>query len=165
MLLLILLFNISGYFVTFKIAQHSVKKEIRRKIKSHLPETELAVFTFSIADLNKLEWEEKGKEFWLNGNMYDVVKKQETADSITFHCINDSQEKSLFANLEELINRQMNSDAQHNNTSLKKFQTDYFFIQTELQFSFTEICSLPIEMKDKLLKGYLHETLQPPEQA
>ncbi len=130
-----------------------------------MPETELTVFTFRIADLNNIEWEEEGKEFWLNGNLYDVVKKQETADSITFHCINDKQEKTLFANLEELITRQMNSDAQTNNTSLKKFQSDYFFIQTYLQFSFKEISCLPIEIKDKLLKGYLSENLQPPEQA
>ncbi len=130
-----------------------------------MPEAELAVFTFSISDLNKIEWEEKGKEFWLNGNIYDVVKKQETADSITFHCINDRQEKSLFANLEELINRQMNSDAQSNNTSLKKFQSDYFLICTELQFPFTEIRFLPIELKDKPLNGYLSESPLPPEQA
>ncbi len=130
-----------------------------------MPETELIVFTFRIADLNNIEWEEEGKEFWLNGNLYDVVKKQETADSITFHCINDKQEKTLFANLEELITCQMNSDAQTNNTSLKKFQSDYFFIQTYLQFSFKEISCLPIEIKDKLLKGYLSENLQPPEQA
>ena len=130
-----------------------------------MPETELTVFTFRIADLNNIEWEEEGKEFWLNGNLYDVVKKQETADSITFHCINDKQEKTLFANLEELITRQMNSDAQTNNTSLKKFQSYYFFIQTYLQFSFKEISCLPIEIKDKLLKGYLSENLQPPEQA
>jgi hypothetical protein len=165
LLLLILLFNISGHFATFKIAQRSIKKELKRKIKNRVPETELAVFTFSTSDLNKLDWEEKGKEFWLNGNLYDIVKKQETADSITLHCINDRQEKELFANLEELINRQMNSDAQSNNTSLKKFQSDYFFIQTVLQFSFTEICFLPIDPEDKLLKGYLSETLQPPEQA
>lgn len=165
MLLLILLFNISGHFATFKIAQRSIKKELKRKIKNRVPETELAVFTFSTSDLNKLEWEEKGKEFWLNGNLYDIVKKQETADSISFHCINDRQEKELFANLEELVNRQMNSEAQDNNTSLKKFQTDYFFIQTELQFSFTEICCMPIEMKDKLLKGFFSESLQPPKLA
>lgn len=165
MLLLILLFNFSGHFVTFKITQRSIKKEIKRKIKNHLPETELAVFTFSLSDLNKIDWEEKGKEFWLNGNMYDVVKKQENADSISFHCINDKQEKELFANLEELINRQMNSDAQSNNTSLKKFQSDYFFIQTELRFSFTETDNVTVETEEKLLKGYLSKTLQPPEQA
>ncbi|MCG3166528.1 MAG: hypothetical protein POELPBGB_02307 [Bacteroidia bacterium] len=165
MLLLILLFNISGHFVTFKLSQHSIKKEIKRKIKSHVPETELTVFTFSIAELNKLDWEEKGKEFSLKGNMYDVVKKQQTADSITLYCINDIQEKSLFANLEELINRQMNSDERSSNISLKKFQTDYFFIHTELQFSFTGICSLPVEITDKLLKGFLSDTLQPPKQA
>ncbi len=130
-----------------------------------MPKTELAIFNFSISELNKIEWEEKGKEFWLNGNLYDVVKKLKTAESVTFHCINDNQEKELFANLEELINRQMNSDAQSNNTSLKKLQSDYFFIQTVLQFSFAEICFLPIEPEDKLLKEYLSETLQPPEQA
>jgi hypothetical protein len=163
--MLILLFNISGHFISFKIAQQSIKKEIKRKIKNHLPETELAVFTFSISDLNKLKWEETRKEFWFNGNLYDIVKKQEDAGTITFYCINDRQEKSLFANLEELINRQMSSDNHTNNTSVKKLSTDYFFTQTELWFSFKEIYNVTVETEKKLLRGYLSETLQPPELA
>lgn len=165
MLLLVLLFNISGHFVLFKLYQHSIKKEIKRKIKNNVPETELTFFTFSVSDINKIEWEKKGKEFWLRGNLYDVVKKKETNDSITFYCINDRMEKELFANLEEQINRQMNSNAHSNNTPIKKLQSDYFFSQNELQFSFTKIHCLQLQMKDQLLKGYLSETLQPPEQA
>ncbi len=161
----ILLFNISGHFLTFITSQYSVKREMKIKIKNQLPETELTIITFNIAELSNINWEDNGKEFWHNGNLYDVVKKVETAGSVTFHCINDMQEKTLFANLEELINRQMNSDAQNNNTSLKKFQSDYFFIQTELQFSLIEISFLPTELKDRLLKGFFSESLQPPEQA
>jgi hypothetical protein len=164
-LLAILLFNISGHFFIFKVSQYSLKTEIKRKIKNQVPETELTIISFSIAELNTISWEENGKEFWHNGNLYDVVKKHETTDNISFHCINDKQEKALFAHLEELINRQMNSDAESNNTSLKKFQSDYFFVQKESEFSFTEISCLQTAAKEEPLKGFLSESLQPPERA
>ncbi len=163
LLLLVLLFSVSGHFISFKVIQHSIKKEIKKKIKRSVPEIELSVFTFSKAELAGIDWEEKGKEFWREGNMYDVVRKVETVDCVTFYCINDTQEKTLFANLDDLINRQMNSETQGNNSSVKKLSTDYFFTAVSIKLTAENYCSSTIPEQQKLFRGFSSEKLQPPE--
>ena len=165
MLLLILLFNISGHFLAFRASQYSIKKETKRKIKNRIPEKELTVITFRLSEIISINWEEKGKEFWQNGNLYDVVRTVKSDSSIHFFCINDTQEKTLFANLEDAINRQMNSEAQGNNSSLKKFQTDYFFIPSDLQFPSFEFSRATAEVQNKLQEGFFSESPHPPDQA
>jgi hypothetical protein len=76
---------------------------MKRKIKAGLSDHELTYFTFSITDFNNLDWLNH-KEFRHNNTMYDVVKKIETEnDSVKIACINDAQESTLFANLNEYI--------------------------------------------------------------
>lgn len=165
MLLFVLFFNISGQFLTFKASQYSIRREIKKEIKNQVPENELVKISFTLSELCTIKWEETGKEFWYKGNIYDVVKKITCGDIINFYCINDRQEKMLFANLEILINRQMNSEKQGNGFSLKKFQTDYFFSHQTLQFSSLSLCFLTSNLQHKLLKGFFSESPHPPEEA
>ncbi|MCX6183381.1 MAG: hypothetical protein NT150_15830 [Bacteroidetes bacterium] len=80
-----------------------IKKEIKNKIKNSLPANELTIVRCTPNNEHELKWEDD-KEFIYKENRFDVVKKTRNKDgSITYYCINDTQEKQLFANLHKLV--------------------------------------------------------------
>lgn len=103
LLTIVLLYNTIGYLVVFKGLQYSVKKEIKRRIKRSVPENELFLIKVTENDINThkngFKFIEKGKEFTLDGKMYDIVYKDIVNDTIYYKCINDVQEEKLFASL------------------------------------------------------------------
>lgn len=98
------------YFV-FKYRQNTIRKEIKTKIKNGVREKEL--FTFTITDIcfGKALWVKPGKEFELNGTLYDVVRKEYKNGLTYYKCINDKQETKLFADLDRTIEKRMNEDS------------------------------------------------------
>lgn len=44
--------------------------------------------------------------------MYDVVKKEITGEKTVFACINDHQEEQLFAQLDDLVRKELEKEAQ-----------------------------------------------------
>lgn len=103
-LFFIFLFNTAGYFIAFKAAEYQVKNEINSQIKSGLINEELTSITIDKKDIGNIDWEESGKEMVYRNERYDIVKTTETATSITYVCINDKKEETLFANLDEHVN-------------------------------------------------------------
>lgn len=114
------LFNIAGYFITFKVLQYQVRKEIKREIKHQLSPSELTTIRINKANPEQISWEDEGKEFYYKGALYDIVNSTETGDSICYYCINDVQEELLFENLDEHINRYVTTDEFSKNRSSKK---------------------------------------------
>jgi hypothetical protein len=115
--LILFVYNLAGYYIVFKGWQNGIRQQIRYQIRHDLKLSEIEVLTFSKDDLQQnkiiLEWE-KDKEFCYNDNMYDVVSSKETADSITFICINDRREKQLIDQFQAYVNQQ------HDNTPSKR---------------------------------------------
>ena len=120
LLLGIFLFNTTGYFVFFKIAQIEIKKEIKREIKLHLQSEELTIIRFSNSDINAIHWIEKNKEFIYQDQMFDIVRSSSNSNETTFYCINDKQEKKIFQNLEEQVLKQIESNKNSKSDSSKK---------------------------------------------
>jgi hypothetical protein len=73
---------------------------------------------------NNMQWKDDGKEFILNGEMYDVAKIEKVNGKTVLHCVNDKKEKELLSNFIKAIKA-----GAHNGKSGKhslKFQlTDY----------------------------------------
>ena len=137
--LILFIYNLAGYYIVFKGWQNGIRKQIRYQIRNDIKLLEIEVLTFSKADLlqNKviLEWE-KDKEFRFNDNMYDVVSRKETTDSITFVCINDRKEKKLIDQFQAHVNQQQdNAMSKRPNPFkiLEKLVKDYCSDQTDLQ--------------------------------
>lgn len=118
-------------------------------IKQGVPESELASFRFPSDKKSQekmgIRWLED-REFAYNGNMYDVVHKQVDDDFIIYKCVNDTQEKMLFAGLGKQIKNTMNSDPSKSKTLnlLQKFNLLYYpenkinleFLQSETHLSY-----------------------------
>ena len=61
-----------------------------------LPESSLEVIA---GDQKNIIWEEEGKEFSLNGLLYDVVKTRIMDGKIFIYCVNDAKEEELLRDL------------------------------------------------------------------
>ena len=90
--------------VPFLVERAQLRKEIKHRIKAGVPDEERVRFSFSMEGYDRLEWYERGKEFVLDGRMYDIVERAEMQDgTVLLECIDDVQETMLFASLEQVV--------------------------------------------------------------
>jgi hypothetical protein len=112
-LVFLILYNMMGYIVVFKSYQYAIRNEIKTRIKEAIPENELTIIRLTDEDIKNRKKGYKridDKEFSLSGKLYDIVRSQSCGDTTTFYCINDSKEEQLFANLDEHVKRQMDTN-------------------------------------------------------
>jgi hypothetical protein len=102
-LFLSIFLNQVGYYILCTYQQYQVKKEVERQLlASSLHESEMDIFVLQEYQ-DKLTWEEEGKEFYLDGEMYDVVKTKEQGGQIILYCLKDTREKQLLEHLVKLV--------------------------------------------------------------
>jgi len=130
-LVILLLFNTGGFYIIFKSLQYRVKKEIKEQIKCSLPDTDLSLIKMNKKDARPgsslLKWYEEGKEFVYRGRMYDVVKQEIKGDTIYYYCINDIKEEQLFAVLNGILDKTMQSDGMKERVLKRVFQLSQNF--------------------------------------
>jgi hypothetical protein len=68
-------------------------------------------------------------EFSLNGNMYDIICKYETKDSVHFTCYNDEKEEKLIVNYVK-TSKNSGDYGLINNINIKLYQLNYSSIYT-----------------------------------
>jgi len=114
-LLLFVLFQLTCYLLIFKSQQFQIRKEIKYRIKAGVPDDELVLITIpnSLLEENNpiFQWIHK-KEFRYKGNMFDIVHKDVYKDSTQFYCLSDHKETQLFANLDQLVKKEMSQNSE-----------------------------------------------------
>ena len=93
-----------GHHLVFELAKWDAKTIIAQNIKTNKYQGVVE----KILETSLMSWEEKDHEFELNGQMYDVVKKEVKGQKVIYYAINDSKESNLL----EVYNQ-----AQHHNNS------------------------------------------------
>lgn len=119
-----------GYFAVFQILKYNIKQEIKNAIKSEIPDNKLTVISVSEENIAEITWFENGKEFMYKDKLYDIIRTTQMGSITTYYCINDTQEKELFTNLNEHIENHVKNDLSKNKqtkTVLKKVIKDYLF--------------------------------------
>ena len=113
-LLAILFISQVGYYFIYTIHQHIIKEEIERELLAHIPESSLEVIIAEqVAD--KIVWEEKNKEFSLDGILYDVARIEKKEGKTFLYCINDKKEKQLLDDLAKAVNKDHDNKQGTNN--------------------------------------------------
>ena len=125
-----------GYYFVYTIHQHIIKEEIERELLAHVPDSSLEL-VIEEDHSDKLEWEEKGKEFSLNGDMYDVARIEIKDGKTYLYCINDKKEKEILDNLVKAVNKNHDNKKERNN--VKPVLTDLIIIsQVESEKIFSD---------------------------
>ena len=101
---------------------------MERELLAHIPESSLEVIIAEeVAD--KIEWEEKNKEFSLEGILYDVARIEKKEGKTFLYCINDKKEKQLLDNLVKAVNK--NHDNKQGRNNIKSILLDLVCMSEE----------------------------------
>ena len=116
-----LTFPFWGSLVVLHIQKKKVQREIKWSIAKGLPKSELTHLSFKSNEVDaRVEWKHN-KEFRFEGEMYDIVQKQQQGDSIHFWCWWDKEETLLNRKIEKLAYLALNGNETSNN------QKNHFF--------------------------------------
>ena len=89
--------------------QYELKEEVQAAIHNRLASKELEIISYT-DNQQQIFWEEEGKEFMINGQMYDVVKTKTVNGNVMLYCINDKKEKELIDNYNLITKHNSSSD-------------------------------------------------------
>ena len=167
MLLLTLVVPLVGTYWVLQKRKKIVRKEIKWKIIEGIDKKELVCLSFSKTDVEfKLKWKHS-KEFEFEGEMYDIVEKQESKDSFSYWCWWDYEETQLNKSLSNVVGKTLQNDPYNklNKNKLLVFFKSLYTLNSVLKFNFNVI-SKSIENKCEnvpdVCKGYLHQVFLPP---
>ena len=108
-LLLLIFTSQIGYYLVYAYQQYQVKETIKHQLVADIPEDSLELIVAEEND--SFRWEEKGKEFYQDGELYDVVKSVTTSGKTVLYCINDKKEEELIHAFSKALRSGNNSGA------------------------------------------------------
>jgi len=76
---------------------------MERELLAHIPDSSLEIFVVEEWG-SKIVWEERDKEFSVDGVLYDVARIKKSEGKTFLYCINDKKEKQLLDSLSKAVN-------------------------------------------------------------
>lgn len=152
-----------GTYAVYLIQQKWVKEDMARQIASHLPDSELV----KIQDSKNLDWEEEGKEFFLDHQFYDIVKTEKINGVVWYYCINDNIQTKLYNDFAKTVkSNNENTTNPKDNKYHVKLPTSYFIVDALLQNQFVDIVIQDHELlyQEKVIFAPTDIIVPPPQQ-
>gem|GEM_PF-2920453 len=98
--------------------RRQIQKHVRNQILPSVEESELITFTVLQEDTaTRFKWEH-AKEFEFEGKMYDIVKRKQDGNTITYLVWQDDKETSINTQIKQLTNNIFNSSSNTSNSQL-----------------------------------------------
>lgn len=89
----------SGYYLFNVLQQYQLKEQVKKQLVENITDSSLQLI---VANQHySFRWEEEGKEFYQDGQLYDVVKSVTKDGNTILYCINDKKEEELLSRLEK----------------------------------------------------------------
>lgn len=101
------MYNTVGFISVYPIISMYYKHRGIQEVEKLAEEELVEVLVFEKEDILKAKIDFRwihSREFKYNGDMYDIVKKQENNDQIILHCINDIKEKKFEEEFQKKVN-------------------------------------------------------------
>jgi hypothetical protein len=156
MMIIILLFNVCGYFILYDVLQAKTHREIKARINAGINEKELTVIELNSLNAAEIHWIEADKEFTWHGNMYDVVKSDIKNGVKQIYCLNDTKERKLIKEFED-----KNDQAQKTRKLLTNFSL-VFLPQPSSNPFITESTDQDFFTRQSYIKSKIREIADPP---
>jgi len=142
----LLLYNSLGYFMVLSVMRMAVRQQKWAQIHT-TPINQLTVFTFSKNTKNSRLKIVNKREIKVDGKLYDIARKSDNCNSITYYCVYDQKEESLIAKT-----RLFNSNTQQTPTQ----KTAYLILEKIIKTGvINQVPGLYITFKESLLYSTL----------
>jgi hypothetical protein len=112
LLLGVLFISQCGYYAYSIYQIFEAKEAAHEAILQQLPEDLLT--TIALDNNTAIEWEEKGKEFKLNGEMYDVVRTSIENGKTYLHCFSDRNEDEILRQFQSVVKHTIDNSSNSN---------------------------------------------------
>lgn len=151
----------------FKSQQKIIRKQVKRALVHSVDQSELVELRFSKTQLEtELEWKHS-KEFRYKGEMYDIVSREESADSTVFFCWWDHAETKLYKQLDQLLAAALGSNPHRKKQSelVVQFYKSLFFNTLNYNTSLPFITNSTTLLQPESLNSRFLENPTPPPQS
>ena len=112
---------------TISIEKYFLRKQVKHRMMDDLKNEELVKISLSKNEAKSLLKWEKPHEFEFQGRMYDIVRKYETKDNITYWCWPDTDESYLNQLLSSIINKASKNKNSKKSDQLINFLKSIYF--------------------------------------
>jgi hypothetical protein len=150
-----------GYSFIYNLEQLLIQQEMKHKFLAGLPESSLQIIEYH----PNMQWDEEGKEFYLDGELYDVVMKKNENGKTLFYCVNDKKEKELLAEFAKAVKSgNDNSAAGKNAKNGIKYPVSDYTIQTNQLLTISDCISKerPFCFKSSIISSTKEVIVPPP---
>lgn len=132
LLLLFLLFSSQvGYYFIYAYRQYELRETMWFEQLQQAPESALETIDLS-ANLDHIQWEEAGREFYLHGQLYDVAYIKSFNGKTVIYCLNDNKEEIFRSGLSKLVGGKSNQNDNNGQHHIAyKFQLSDCIIATD----------------------------------
>lgn len=165
--ILVIILPFVGVYGWLKFEKKAIQKSVKRLMIEGIPEDELVQFTFAKEDTaNILNWIH-GKEFEYRGEMYDIVNRYYSEDSVKYDLWWDHEETALNRKLARWTNQLINqSPAEQSKSNYLTFVLrSMFSADSKIVFQrpfFEEKNNIPIVGQASLIMDRNDKPIVPP---
>jgi len=120
-----------GYYFFYSLQYIQLKQQVEKELMANLPVDKLVIIELD-KNIHRINWEEAGREFYLDGQLYDVQKKVIKKGKTILYCLNDIKEEQL---LKEMGNAAHHGNDKQQNKFSFKIANDYCLIENTEKIS------------------------------
>jgi hypothetical protein len=91
-----------GYYFIYTIQQIRLKEEAKEQMLVAIPDSLLEIIVLE-DHFDAIAWQEIGKEFSLNKELYDIARIRKVNGKTLLYCLKDDKEKALLEDMAKAI--------------------------------------------------------------
>ena len=95
-----------GFYAVLSFEREEIREEMEQKILKYINKADLVCIVENTENLSKIQWERPEKEFSFEGDLYDVVYKENAFGVTYYYCLSDKDETKLEAKIDKLLENQ-----------------------------------------------------------
>lgn len=95
--------KIGGFVAILGITREIIRKQVFQKIKDKVVVADTKCIVGTTENLKKIIWEKENKEFWFDGELYDLIRIEDKHGVKHYFCLSDKNEKQIIATMDNLI--------------------------------------------------------------
>ena len=95
-----------GFYAILSFEREEIREKVEQKILNSLDKSELICIVENAENLSKIAWERPEIEFRFEGNLYDVVYKENAFGVTYYYCLSDKDETKLEAKIDKILKNQ-----------------------------------------------------------
>jgi hypothetical protein len=117
-----------GYYSFYQIKIYNARQQAQEQLLNQIPQSQLT--QIKLDNNTAICWEEEGKEFSINNEMYDVVRVEIKNGIKYLFCISDTKEDSIFKKMASFVKNNTQDNTSSKNLLQTKFQLNDIICNT-----------------------------------